>query len=151
MDLKVKKFDELNIYELYKIMKLRVDVFVVEQNCPYQELDNIDQDALHIWFEEDDKIIAYLRLFYKNERKKEVTLGRVISLKRREGIASLLLEKGIKIARDDLAAKKIYLEAQTYAKSLYEKQGFKVISDSFFEDGIEHVKMILDIWFEINK
>ena len=53
MDLKVKKFDELNIYELYKIMKLRVDVFVVEQNCPYQELNNIDQDALHIWFEED--------------------------------------------------------------------------------------------------
>ena len=143
MDLRVKRFDELNIYELYKIMKLRVDVFVVEQNCPYQELDNIDQDALHIWFEEDDKIIAYLRLFYKN--KKEVALGRVISLKRREGIASLLLERGIKVARDDLAAKKIYLEAQTYAKSLYEKQGFKVISDSFFEDGIEHVKMILDI------
>ena len=94
---------------------------------------------------EDGKIIAYLRLFYKNEREKEVALGRVISLKRREGIASLLLERGIEVARDDLATKKIYLEAQTHAKSLYEKQGFKVISDSFFEDGIEHVKMILDI------
>ena len=140
MDLKVKRFDELNIYELYKIMKLRVDVFVVEQSCPYQELDNIDQDALHIWFEEDDKIIAYLRLFYKNEREKEVALGRVISLKRREGIASLLLERGIKVARDNLAAKKIYLEAQTYAKSLMKNKDLKLFQIVFLKMELSMLK-----------
>ena len=145
MDLVVKTFDELTTAELYEILRLRVGVFVVEQNCPYPELDDRDQSALHVWFRNDDGIQAYLRVMDRGAESEYVSIGRVIAVKRRCGLGSMLLAEGIRAARERFRADYIYLEAQTYAKGLYEKQGFHQISDEFLEDGIPHVKMLLTV------
>ena len=142
MELKIKRFNELSLYELYKILKLRVDVFVVEQSCPYEEIDDNDQKAIHVWFEDKEKIMAYLRVMDKGVESDFVSIGRVIATERRKGYGTKILEEGIKVAKDYFNAEAIYLEAQVYAKIMYEKLGFKVISDVFDLDGIPHVKMI---------
>ena len=144
MKLQIKHFNELTIDELYAILRLRVSIFVVEQNCPYMELDNLDQEALHVWLEDENGIEAYLRILNREVENEHVAIGRVIAVKRNCGLGSRILSEGIKAAREMFAADKIYLEAQTYAKGLYEKQGFQQISDEFFLDGIPHVKMILE-------
>ena len=79
----VKYFDELTVDELYEIMQARAEVFVVEQNCAYQDLDDVDKEAYHAWLKENGKLVAYLRVVDKGKRLDEVSLGRVISLKRR--------------------------------------------------------------------
>ena len=144
MKLCVKQFSELTNEELYQLLRLRVSVFVVEQNCPYMELDNHDQAALHVWFEDREGIQAYLRILEAGTVSDYVTIGRVISVRRRCGMGSRLLSEGIRIAKEAFGAEKIYVEAQEYAKGMYEKQGFRQISDEFLEDGIPHVKMLLD-------
>ncbi|MEE1053620.1 MAG: GNAT family N-acetyltransferase [Acutalibacteraceae bacterium] len=145
MKLCVKRFNELTPDELYDILKLRVSVFVVEQNCPYMELDDLDKSALHIYLKDEDGIQAYLRVMDKSQEREYVSIGRVIAVKRRCGLGSKVLTEGIKQATEIFGAKEIYLEAQTYAKGLYEKQGFKQISEEFLEDGIPHIKMILKV------
>ena len=144
MELCVKRFHELTVDELYDILKLRVSVFVVEQDCPYMELDDLDQSALHVYIKDADGIQAYLRVMDKNEHREHVSLGRVIAVKRRCGLGSRIVCEGIRQAKEVFHAQSIYLEAQTYAKGLYEKQGFRQISEEFLEDGIPHVKMLLD-------
>ena len=139
----VKAFHELTPDELYRIMKLRVDVFVVEQKCPYAELDNLDQAAMHVWLEDEGRIMAYLRVMDKGAESDCVSLGRVVSAKRRCGLGTGILQKGIQVAQEVYGAEAIYLEAQTYARGLYEKLGFRQISDEFMLDGISHIKMIL--------
>ena len=143
VNLHVKKFEELTITELYAVLKLRVSVFVVEQNCPYMELDDLDQKAIHVWLEDEDGIEAYLRIVDRRLENENVLIGRVIAVKRRCGLGSRILGEGIKAARELLGADQIEVEAQTYAKGLYEKQGFQQISAEFLLDGIPHVKMIL--------
>ena len=145
MELIVKTFDELSTRELYSLLRLRVDVFVVEQSCPYPELDGRDQDALHVWLRDDQGIQAYLRIMDRGVSSEYVTLGRVIAVRRRTGLGSRILAEGIRLARERFGAEQIYLEAQAYARSLYEKQGFRSISEPFPEDGIPHVKMLLDL------
>ncbi len=144
MKLQTKHFKDLTTEELYALLRLRVSVFVVEQNCPYMELDNLDQEALHVWLENEDGIAAYLRVLDRGAESEYVSIGRVISVKRRCGLGTRILAAGIKTARELFDADKIYLEAQTSAKRLYEKQGFRQISDEFLLDGIPHVKMILE-------
>lgn len=146
MKLRYAKFDELTIMELYEIYKLRAAVFVVEQECAYQDVDEADKSAIHMWFEEEG-IEAYLRILPAGVAFDEVAIGRVIAVKRRCGIATKLLKEGIRVAREELGAEAIVLEAQTYAAGLYEKLGFKKISDEFLEDGIPHIKMKLDFTF----
>ncbi|MBO6017233.1 MAG: GNAT family N-acetyltransferase, partial [Oscillospiraceae bacterium] len=119
-------------------------VFVVEQKCPYMELDDCDQTALHVWLEDSEGIQAYLRILKVGVISEYVTIGRVIAVKRRCGIGSRILSEGIRIAKETLGADKIYVEAQTYAKGMYEKLGFRQISEEFLEDGIPHVSMLLD-------
>lgn len=144
MQLHIKTFRELTTDELYKLLRLRVSVFVVEQECPYMELDGRDQAALHLWLEDKDGVQAYLRVMDRGAESAYVSIGRVIAVKRRRGLGSRILSEGIRAARERFGAEKIYLEAQVYAKGLYEKQGFRVISEPFLEDGIPHVKMLLD-------
>ncbi len=144
MELKIKRFDELTTGELYRILKLRVSVFVVEQNCPYMELDDLDQGALHVWLEDSDGIEAYLRVLDRGAESEYAAIGRVIAVKRRQGLGSRILDAGIEAAREVFRADKIYLEAQTYARGLYEKKGFRQISEEFPLDGIPHIKMLLD-------
>ena len=144
MTLRIKHFNELTADELYAILRLRAAVFVVEQNCPYLDPDNLDQDAVHLWLEDEDGIEAYLRILDRGAESEHVAIGRVIAVKRRCGLGSLILKEGIRVAREQLHADKIYLEAQSYAKGLYEKQGFRPVSEEFLLDGIPHVRMILE-------
>ena len=145
MTTQIRRYEELTREELYAILRLRVAVFVVEQQCAYMELDNLDQGALHIWMEDEDGIAAYLRVLDRGAESEDVSIGRVISVRRRQGLGSRILAEGIKAARDRFGAERIYVEAQTYAKGLYEKQGFRQVSEKFLLDGIPHVKMILEI------
>ncbi len=143
MEIIVKKFHDMTVDELYQLIKLRTDVFVVEQNCVYSDLDNRDQEAIHVYMEDEGRIVACLRIMDRGVASEYVTIGRVVSAIRRQGIATSLLLKGIQVARERFSADQIYLEAQVYARSLYEKVGFRQISEEFLEDGIPHIKMLL--------
>ena len=145
MELAVKRFEELTNNELYDILKLRVNTFVVEQHCPYPELDDKDQDALHVFLRDEEGIQAYLRVMDKGISSEQVSIGRVVAVTRRKGYGSRVLEEGMSVAAEYFQADKIYLEAQTYARGLYEKHGFRQISDVFLEDGIPHIKMLAEL------
>lgn len=145
MELYVKRYEELSLDELYKILKLRVNVFVVEQRCPYPELDDCDQNALHIWLEDEAGIEAYVRVLDRGVKSPTVSLGRVIAVKRRMGLGTRIVQAGIKAAESVFNANAVYIEAQTYARGLYEKQGFRQISEEFLEDGIPHIRMLLTL------
>lgn len=144
MKLYRKRFAELTTDELYRLLQLRVSVFVVEQNCPYMEPDGLDQDAIHVWLEDEGQILAYLRVMDKGVESEYASIGRVIAVKRRCGLGSQILAEGVRAAREFFQADNIYLEAQIYAKGLYEKQGFRRISEEFLLDGIPHIKMLLE-------
>lgn len=142
MKLITKTFDKLTTKELYEILKSRAEIFVVEQNCIYQDLDDIDYKSIHVFYQnEDDRVVAYLRLFY-NDEINMVQMGRVLTLKHGTGLGKRILQEGVKIAEKKLQAERIYIEAQKYATGFYEQAGFRVCSDEFLEDGIPHVKMI---------
>ncbi|MBE6991492.1 MAG: GNAT family N-acetyltransferase [Ruminococcaceae bacterium] len=145
MELIIKHFSQLSARELYDILELRVSVFVVEQNCPYQELDGHDRNAYHVWLQDDDGIQAYLRVLDKGVTMDEVAIGRVVTRQRRIGLGTKILNIGIEVAKEKYAAKKIMLEAQVYAKSLYEKAGFRQMGEEFLEDGIPHIPMLLEV------
>lgn len=143
MELIVKYFEELTVHELYEILRLRVSVFVVEQQCPYQEIDGLDQRSIHVFMTDAGKIQAYLRVVDRGVAG-EAWLGRVIAVKRRCGLGSRIMNAGIEIAKDRLHAQMIRVEAQTYAKPFYESLGFRQASEAFLEDGIPHIEMKLD-------
>lgn len=143
MDLIVKQFGELSVEELYEILQIRVKVFVVEQNCAYQEIDDKDQYSYHVFLKDDTGIKAYLRVVNKGVSFEEVSIGRVLTLKRGCGLGYRILLEGIKIAKERMNADKIKIEAQSYAKEFYEKAGFKQVSEEFLEDGIPHILMVL--------
>ena len=142
MNLFVKAFDELTTEELFEIYKLRSAVFVVEQQCVYQDMDDLDKSALHLWLEEDGNILSYLRILPPGTVREEAAIGRVLSVVRRKGYATMLLKEAIRVIRERFGTDAVYLEAQTYAKELYEKLGFRQISEEFLEDGIPHIKML---------
>ena len=135
MEIIIKKFNELTIDELYDILKLRSIVFVVEQNCIYQDLDDIDKRAYHIFMKEKDKpeVCVYIRVFEKD--KDTAQIGRVVTAQnyRRKGYGSQLMRKGIEIAKNEMKKTKVYLEGQVYVAEFYQKLGFKIISDEFLK------------------
>ncbi len=139
----IKNFDRLTPREVYEILRIRTAVFVVEQECPYQEVDGTDYNSLHVWLEENDEIVAYLRIFEKDTETKTVQIGRVLSKRRGEGLGAKVLEHGIEAARLELGADSIFIEAQTYALAFYEKFGFEACGEEFLEDGIPHTPMML--------
>lgn len=143
MNLIIKSFEELTTTELYEILRVRAEVFVVEQDCVYQDLDGLDYNSMHVFLEQDGKVQAYLRVFLREEKEKVVQIGRVLTYKRGAGLGLELLLQGIEVAKSYFQAKKLYLEAQVYAIGFYEKAGFKVVSEEFLEDGIPHVCMEL--------
>ena len=141
MELIVKHFKELSKEELYEIYTLRVAVFVVEQNCPYQEIDDTDLVSYHVYLKEEDRIVAYLRAIPQGISFEDASLGRVIAVKRRCGLGTKIVKAGIEVVKEKFKTDKITIEAQVYAKSLYEKCGFKQFSEEFLEDNIPHIKM----------
>lgn len=142
MELVIKHFSELTTEELMEIYRLRIAVFVVEQNCPYQDVDGLDPYAYHMYLKDGEGIQAYLRVLPQNTRYADASLGRVISIKRRCGLATRLLQEGIAVAREKFGAKRLSLSAQIYARTLYEKVGFVPTDEEYLEDGIPHVHMI---------
>ena len=141
MELVRKRFRELSTDELFEIYKLRSAVFVAEQNCPYQDVDDFDRDAIHMLLLEEGRILAYLRLLPAGTAAGEVSIGRVVAAERRRGYATRLVREALDTAVTELSADTVVLEAQTYARELYEKLGFVAVSDEFLLDGIPHVKM----------
>lgn len=142
MTFSAKYFNELTAGEVYEILKVRAQIFVVEQNCAYQDIDDADYESLHIFYKSGEKITAYLRAFYKDGDT--VQVGRVLTLEHGKGLGGELLKNGIRVIKEKMNPKTIYIEAQSYAIGFYEREGFKVCSDEFLEDGIPHVKMELD-------
>jgi ElaA protein len=140
-----KRFKELTLDELYAILKNRVDVFVVEQQCPYPEIDGKDKQAWHVMLMEGNEILAYLRVLEAGVSFDHVSIGRVLSIKRRSGHGRILLKEGIRIAFEELEAKEIWIEAQSYAKDFYANEGFRQTSEEFLEDGIPHIRMVLEL------
>ena len=145
MELVVKHFNELSNEELWAIYKLRVDVFVVEQNCPYPEVDEADKVAYHVYLKDETGIQAYLRVLPAGATFKEPSVGRVIAVKRRQGLGSQILAAGIQVAKERFGAKVIVIGAQLYARTFYEKAGFVQSSPEYVEDGITHIHMTLQL------
>lgn len=143
MELNVKFFDELSTTELYNILKLRCEVFVVEQKCIYNDMDDADFKSLQVFYKDIDTVVACLRIIPINENT--VKIGRVCALQKRTGIGTALLKNAIASAKEKLGAEKIVIHAQSYVEQFYARQGFKTVSGEFMEEGIPHVKMELYI------
>ena len=143
MQLISKYFDQLNTSELYEILCVRSEIFVVEQNCVYQDIDGKDQESIHIYTEEHGRILAYLRAFKRADDV--LQMGRVLTRNHGLGLGGKILHDGIAIIKQEMNPSQIYIEAQTYAIGFYGREGFLVSSEEFLEDGIPHVEMLLDI------
>lgn len=139
-----KSYDQLTKDELYKILRLRAEVFIVEQDCPYQDVDNKDQKALHVYAMEAEEVIAYTRIFYAGDYFQEPAIGRVVTKTsyRGSGLGQELMHKTLKNMQERGLSKKIRISAQQYLKSFYESFGFKQIGDPYMEDGIPHIGML---------
>lgn len=141
-----KKFDELTNRELYAVLQLRSEVFVVEQNCVYQDIDDKDLKSFHLMAFDGDILAAYSRVLAPGMSFKEASIGRVITKPshRRKGIGVMLIQKAIVATSNTFASKQIKIGAQLYLKKFYEGFGFVQTSEVFLEDGIEHIEMLLN-------
>lgn len=136
-----KTFKELTVNELYELLRIRADVFVVEQDCVYQDLDGDDQQAIHLWLTIEGKTVALCRVCPTGTHMKEVSIGRVITTERGKGYGKQIMLAAIDTAIHFFNARQIDLEAQEYARGFYENVGFVQSSESFILDGIPHIKM----------
>ena len=144
MNLEIKKFDELTIFELYEILRIRSEFFDVEQNCAYNDPDNKDLDAVHIMIKEKNHIVAYIRVLKSGVSYKDASsIGRVLVVKnaRKKGLARKIVQVGIDYITENFKNDKITIGAQEYLKSFYESLGFIGISEVYLEDGIPHLDM----------
>ena len=139
----VKSFEELSKLELYKILRLRAEVFIVEQDCVYQDVDDKDQKALHVLLKKSEDIIGYTRLFWPGDYFKEASIGRVVISKkeRHNNYGSELMKASILAISEKMKEKKIKISAQTYLKIFYNNLGFLESGKEYLEDGIPHVAM----------
>jgi ElaA protein len=144
MEWKIKKFDELSSRELYDILQQRVDVFVVEQNCAYAEIDGKDVDAYHLFAVDDGKVAAYTRILLPGVSFDEVSIGRVLVNMgyRGEGLGQELMKKTMGFVTEELKEKSIRISAQEYLLEFYLSLGFEEASDVYIEDGIPHMDMV---------
>ena len=141
-----KHFKELNTTELYQILQLRNEVFIVEQHCPFQDLDDKDLKCYHlIGFDtESQKVMAYTRIVPAGISFEEASIGRVITspLARKGGIGKQLMNKSIELLKELYGSVSIKIGAQLYLKKFYESFGFQQVEEVYLEDGIEHILMI---------
>ena len=136
-----KSFPELTTPELYDILKVRCRIFVVEQTCPYPDVDGVDPAALHLFFRDETGLTAYLRMFPRPGHPDDIQIGRVLTVKRGVGLGAKLMSEAVRAAGKYFPGKSLFLEAQEQAIGFYEKAGFRVTSGEFDEDGIPHVEM----------
>lgn len=140
----LKKFNQLTPDELYEIIKLRVEIFIVEQNCPYQDLDDKDLVSYHLFLKDNDEIIAVLRIIPEYVSYDEMSIGRVVVKKthRGRGIAKSMMKKAMEFIVNDLGKNSIKLSGQAYLTDFYQELGFKKVSDEYLEDGIKHFQFL---------
>ena len=139
-----KNFNELTTQELYNLLQLRSEVFVVEQDCVYQDIDGKDQKALHVLGYKDEKLVAYTRLFQPGEYFKEASIGRVIvrEKERHSNYGYKIMEASIEAVKKYYNETTIKISAQTYLKRFYNNLGFHEVGEEYLEDGIPHIAMI---------
>ncbi len=144
MELFVKTFEELSLDELYAILQLRSEVFVVEQDCVYQDVDNKDMKALHVMGWEDGILVAYARGFEAGIYFDEGALGRVIVREnyRKLGYGHIITDATIEALEKRYQKGPIKISAQVYLVIFYEQHGFKTIGSRYLEDGIPHIAMV---------
>ncbi|TCT15127.1 ElaA protein [Bibersteinia trehalosi] len=136
-----KTFAELSSLDLFEIYYARTAVFVVEQNCAYQEVDYKDLQAVHFFAKNAKKLTAYCRLIPSDD---SVHIGRVLVVKeaRSSGLARELVQKAIAYCQEHFPAQPIHAQAQSYLQAFYEGFGFKAVSEVYLEDGIPHLDMV---------
>ena len=144
MNWKIKRFEEMTTTELYEILRMRSEVFVVEQTCIYQDLDLKDKKAYHLFCENNGEIAAYLRILDKGVSYPEISIGRVLTREtnRRIGLAREMMQKAISFVEEELSEMQIRISAQLYLKQFYESLGFLITSEVYLEDDIEHIEMV---------
>jgi len=143
MNFIAKYFSELNTTELYEILQLRSEVFVVEQDCVYQDIDSKDQKALHVIGYKNNKIVAYTRIFKPGDYFNNASIGRVlvVASERKDGFGHDLMKASIIAINTHFKVTKITVSAQKYLKKFYETHLFIQIGEEYLEDGIPHIRM----------
>jgi ElaA protein len=141
---KIKTFSELNTAELYEIIKARINVFVVEQDCPYPDLDDYDQKAIHLWAEKNGEVMAYCRIFDKGIKYDETSIGRVITTEngRGTGLGKQLIQYALDIIENRLGTSEVRISAQDYLLKFYSDFGFQDTGKKYLEDNIPHTEML---------
>jgi len=148
MNTVIKKFSELSTEEIYNILKLRSEVFVVEQNCVYQDIDEKDQKATHLFIEKNNEIIAYTRIFKKRDYYEEnPSIGRVVVSKKERGknLGKEIMLNSIEFIKKELEGRKIELSAQKYLDKFYRGLDFYSEGEDYLEDGIPHQRMFYNL------
>ena len=140
---KIKTFDEITTQELYSVIKARVNVFVVEQNCPYPDLDDYDQKAVHLWAENEGEVLAYCRIFDKGIKYKETSIGRVITTEkgRGKGLGRQLIKYALDVIENRLHQTEVRISAQDYLLRFYSDFGFVDTGKKYLEDNLPHTEM----------
>lgn len=143
MKIAVRTFEELSNIELYDLLQLRAEVFVVEQDCAYQDLDGKDKKALHVIGSKKGKTVAYARIFRPGDYFKEASIGRVVvkDAERKYGYGQNIMKASIIAIEEHFSEKTIHLSAQTYLEKFYNSLGFERIGEGYLEDGIPHIGM----------
>jgi len=143
----IKNFQDLSNTEIYQILRLRSEVFVVEQECIYQDIDNKDKKAVHIFLKEKNEIIAYSRVFKEKEYFENPSIGRVVVANKRRmyGVGKKIMNISINYIKQNIKAKSIEISAQKYLKKFYSNLGFVQQGDEYLEDNIPHLRMFLVI------
>ena len=142
-----KIFSELDKDELYQILRLRSEVFVVEQDCVYQDIDNKDQIAIHLFYKEEDEIIGYTRIFKKGDYYENPSIGRVVVSKNKRGkdLGKEIMLESMKYIKNNIKGEKIELSAQVYLDNFYKDLGFYSKGEEYLEDGIPHQRMFFNL------
>ena len=143
----IKNFQDLSNTEIYQILRLRSEVFVVEQECIYQDIDNKDKKAVHIFLKEKNEIIAYSRVFKEKEYFENPSIGRVVVANKRRmyGVGKKIMNISINYIKQNIKAKSVEISAQKYLKKFYSNLGFVQQGDEYLEDNIPHLRMFLII------
>jgi len=144
MDIEVKPFSELSNHELYAILRLRMAVFVVEQNCVYQDLDGKDFKALHVLGKQNENLVAYSRIFKAGDYFKEASMGRIVvdTTYRSSGFGKEIVLASEQAISDYFKSKNVRLSAQSYLQNFYTELGYQTIGEEYLEDGIPHITMV---------
>lgn len=144
LDITIKHYKELSKDELYNILQLRSEVFVVEQDCVYQDIDYKDQKAIHVLGLKKNKLVAYARIFKPGDYFEFASIGRVVVAKneRHNKFGYDIMEASIKAVKDELKEITIKISAQCYLKEFYTNLGFNKVGEEYLEDGIPHIAMI---------